>query len=263
MQNEKFKISSPSPDLPTIPRLWARDITPEKIGQVMAENHERIALFSDEAGIFDIMGGRYSSGGSQISTSSYKRTRAFRIGWTGGSRPPITMKHPALAIGISPQPSVLRALGENKVFRGRGLLARLLYAMPTSLLGKRTFSGNPVSPAVSARYAAHIQALLSIQPPYGEEREQDSTPSCQTNKPPMNYATFPCMSKACCKRWRAIRTHQGLGRQTTGSSGPHCWSSALCSLCTRPALDRPRSALDHERGRSAGRSARAARLGSL
>jgi putative DNA primase/helicase len=170
-KREIQNLEASLPELPAVPRLWAQDITPEKIGQVMAENHERIALFSDEAGLFDIMGGRYSSGVANLDIFLQAHS-GFSYRVDRGSRLPITMKHPALAIGISPQPSVLRAMGENKVFRGRGLLARFLYALPTSLLGKRTFSRAPLSPAVSARYAANIHALLSLQPPYAEDGQQ-------------------------------------------------------------------------------------------
>ena len=48
------------PEIPAIPRLWTQDVTPEKLGVLMAENGERMAVVSDEGGIFDILAGRYS-----------------------------------------------------------------------------------------------------------------------------------------------------------------------------------------------------------
>jgi hypothetical protein len=150
--------------------LWAQDITPEKVGQVMADNGERLALLSDEAGIFDIMGGRYSAGVANLDIFLQAHSGFFyRV--DRGSRLPITMKHPALAIGLSPQPSVLRVLGENKAFRGRGLLARFLYALPMSTVGNRTFLGRPVAPHISAQYSDHIQTLLGVKPPQTEHNE--------------------------------------------------------------------------------------------
>jgi putative DNA primase/helicase len=49
-------------EVPASPRLWAEDVTPERLGQLMAEQGERLSLLSDEGGIFEIMAGRYSAG---------------------------------------------------------------------------------------------------------------------------------------------------------------------------------------------------------
>ena len=57
------EIAQPEASLPevlAIPRLWAQDVTPEKLGAMMAENGGRMAVKSDEGGIFDILAGRYS-----------------------------------------------------------------------------------------------------------------------------------------------------------------------------------------------------------
>src|SRR5262249_599257 len=48
------------PEIPVVPRLYADDVTPEQLAAIMAQNQERIAIFSDEAGVFDMMAGRYS-----------------------------------------------------------------------------------------------------------------------------------------------------------------------------------------------------------
>jgi hypothetical protein len=50
------------PHVPNAQRLWTQDVTPERLGALMAEQNERIALFSDEGGIFDVLAGRYSKG---------------------------------------------------------------------------------------------------------------------------------------------------------------------------------------------------------
>jgi hypothetical protein len=48
------------------PRLWTSDITPKHLGNVMAQNDEAMAILSDEGAIFDIIGGLYSKGKSNI-----------------------------------------------------------------------------------------------------------------------------------------------------------------------------------------------------
>src|SRR5689334_12933302 len=96
------------PDVPAYPRLIADDITPEKLGAVMAEQGEKIAIFSDEGGVLTTMGGRYNSGVANLdlllkahSGSPYRVDRASR-------EMPISMKKPALTIALAVQPQVLR-----------------------------------------------------------------------------------------------------------------------------------------------------------
>jgi hypothetical protein len=158
------------PDIPVVNKLWVQDITPEKLGEMMAENGERLALLSDEAGIFSIMGGQYNKGVANLDIFLQSHSGfPYRVHRRG--RPPIDMQHPALAIGLSPQPLILRDLGDNKAFRGRGLLARYIYAIPRSKVGSRTFAGRPVAEHVAAQYQAHIEALLTVDPPQTVENE--------------------------------------------------------------------------------------------
>ena len=91
--------------VPMIPRLLVEDITPEHVATIMSHNHERIGLISDAGGIFEIMAGRYSNGlpNLDIFLKSYSGA-AVRV--DRGSRPSILLDHPALSIGLSPQPDV-------------------------------------------------------------------------------------------------------------------------------------------------------------
>lgn len=148
------------PEIPTVPQIWAQDVTPENLGTIMANNNERMAILSDEAGIFDILGGRYSSGIPNLDLflqghagSSIKVNR--------GSRPPVFMQTPALTLGLSPQPDVLRGLTEKPSFRGRGLLGRFLYVLPASNLGYRTLDASPIFPDYKARYDGILTGILN------------------------------------------------------------------------------------------------------
>lgn len=53
-------------DIPTLPRLWTDDITPERLATLMAENYERMGILSAEGGVFGIMAGRYSNGSPNL-----------------------------------------------------------------------------------------------------------------------------------------------------------------------------------------------------
>lgn len=63
---------------------------------------------------------------------------------------------------LSPQPDLLSGLAAKPGFRGRGLLARFLYALPTSTLGYRTGLSSAVSDRVAGEYAKNIKALLGL-----------------------------------------------------------------------------------------------------
>ena len=53
------------------------------------------------------------------------------------SRKSICVERPALTCAYAIQPQVVEGLAENTAFRGRGLLARFLYAAPQSWIGRR------------------------------------------------------------------------------------------------------------------------------
>ena len=152
------------PEVPPIPRLWAQDITPEKLGQLMADHGEKIAVMSDEGGIFDILAGRYSGGIPNLDVFLQSHAGSpVRV--DRGSRKSVHMNSPALTMGLSPQPEVLRSLTGKPGFRGRGLLARFLYALPESRLGFRLLNCDPISEGIFSAYNKGIRSLLDIKPP--------------------------------------------------------------------------------------------------
>jgi hypothetical protein len=139
------------------PRMLADDATPEALASLLAE-HGRIALLSPEGGVFDMMAGRYQSNGPNLDV--YLKGHAgdaIRIDRKG--RPPEFVDRPALTVGLAVQPEVLRVLKDHPGFRGRGLLARFLYALPPDTVGRRKIGALPVPPEVADRYRVELQAL--------------------------------------------------------------------------------------------------------
>lgn len=159
-KDEAAKLEEQIKGIPIVPQLWTADITPENLGMLMAENGECMAFLSDEAGVFDILSGRYSSGIPNLDlflqAHSGSPTRVNR-----GSRPPVFLNHPALTMGLTPQPDVLRGLARTPAFRGRGLLARFLYALPASNLGIRTLDVQPLSSATQEGFNTVIIQILN------------------------------------------------------------------------------------------------------
>lgn len=160
LKKDIAQLEADLPEIPTAPQAWAQDVTPENLGTIMADNNERMAILSDESGIFDILAGRYSGGIPNLDL--------FLQGHAGspvrvnrGSRPPVFMQNPALTFGLSPQPDVLRGLTEKPSFRGRGLLGRFLYALPASNLGYRTLDARPLLPDTRSRYEGILTAMLN------------------------------------------------------------------------------------------------------
>jgi len=119
---------------------------------------------SPEGDVFDIMAGRYSNN-SLPNLGVYLKGHAgddIRVNRVNRDRPPQFIHEPALTIGIAVQPDVLRGLVHRKGFRGRGLLARFLYSMPESLLGRRKVNTLAVTQDVSFAYRALIRQALRL-----------------------------------------------------------------------------------------------------
>ncbi len=161
-QQEIFTLEKKIEEPPGFPQLWTSDITPENLGTLMVSNNECMSVLSDEAGIFDILAGRYSSGVPNLDLFLKSHTgssaRVNRIG-----RPPDLLERAILTMGLTPQPDVLKGLGRNHAFRGRGLLGRFLYAMPYSNLGKRDLDAAPLLPEVEANYHRVLQEILEFE----------------------------------------------------------------------------------------------------
>ena len=149
-------------------RLLADDTTPEALVSLMSANDGRMGIVSDEGGIFDIIAGRYSNGKVNMDV--------FLKAYTGGylridrmGRPSEVIEHPSLTMLLMVQPVVLEVIMGNQDFAGRGFLARPLYSIPVSTVGRRTYDTPPIPREVEAGYSDLIESLLSV-PELGEAR---------------------------------------------------------------------------------------------
>jgi hypothetical protein len=148
--------------VPVAPRLLASDTTAEKLSNLLLSQGGKMAVMSPEGDLFDSLAGRYGGGGSPnfgvyLNGHAGDDLRVDRIG-----RPPEFVKEPALTIGVAVQPDVIRCLADKPGFRGRGLIARFLFAMPESLVGRRDPDPPPVPAAVRAEYDLRVRALLEL-----------------------------------------------------------------------------------------------------
>lgn len=142
-------------------QLIADDATPEAVKTLLTEQEGRLGILSAEGGIFELMAGRYSANGAP-------NLEVFLQGHAGeeivvnrrGRREQIA--DPALTIGTAIQPDVLRTLADRPAFRGRGLVARFLYALPESYVGRRIIKPPTIPGDASDAYNTLITALLDL-----------------------------------------------------------------------------------------------------
>ena len=160
--------------VPHKPVYLCDDITPEALGQLMADNREQMAVLSAEGGFFTMIGGLYHHGEANLDlvlkAHSSDAWSNNRIG-----REAKTMDSPSLTLGLAVQPNVLEEIGKNSDFRGRGLSARFLYSICQSKAGQRKRHSTPVPDDVERRYSELIFSLMAVD---GEHR-LDLTPEAQ------------------------------------------------------------------------------------
>jgi hypothetical protein len=140
------------------PKLTCDDVTAEALARVLSENDEHTGLFSAEGGPFEVLAGRYSTAPSiemHLKAHAGDSHDVDRIG-----RPSIKLRAPLLVIAMTVQPSVIAGLASKPTFRDRGLLARILYSLPTSALGSRAVNAREVPRSVAEAYEAALAGLL-------------------------------------------------------------------------------------------------------
>jgi len=144
-----------------MPRLIVDDATAEAVEMALAAQGGRLVVAGAEGGVFDVMGGRYSSGSANLDCflkgHAGDDLRVDRV--TRGS---LIVDRVCLTLAYAVQPEVLRGMAAQRAFRGRGLVGRFLYSLPESPLGSRRIDPEPVGDAVAADYASAVRRLAEI-----------------------------------------------------------------------------------------------------
>ncbi len=166
---KKLKQQLDGLKVPAEPQLIADDITSEELATKLAEQGGRMAIFSAEGGIFEVMGGRYSSGSANIDV--YLKAHPGDLLRINRRNRAEYIEAPALTLGLAVQPDVIQGLASKPGFRGRGLVGRFLYALPPSSVGKRKIRPAPLRDEAKHTYARNIGNLARIQP-YGTDADQ-------------------------------------------------------------------------------------------
>ena len=152
------------------PQLITTSITAEKLEQLLVDHHERMAILSDEGGIFQTMSGQYTGGVANIDV--YLKSHSGSSLHVNRAKRNAHLERPALSFGLAIQPGIMAESAKTKRFVDSGLLARFLYAIPKSNVGKRDVRERYAIPgAVTAAWEGNIQSLLdSMDLPIGAPR---------------------------------------------------------------------------------------------
>ena len=146
--------------MPVEPRLLADDATPEALASLMA----------DHGG----PDGRPLRRGRHIRPDRravQQRPKAnldlYLKAWSGSphrvdrkGRPAEHIERPALTVGLTVQPDVLRSIAGLPGFRGRGLIGRHLFSLPSSLLGRRDRARPQVADEDTEAFRQTMAALV-------------------------------------------------------------------------------------------------------
>jgi replicative DNA helicase len=165
-ENVRAEIEREETDMPEeirAPRLFTGDTTAERLQAMLVEHGERMAVHSDEAGIFSIMAGIYNGGAANIDVFLQGHAGSpMRVDRAGRSA---HVDKPALSFGLLIQPDVMSEAAGSSRFRGSGLLARFLFAMPASNVGTRDVRQHTTIPEeVADEYERYLFSLLQGVP---------------------------------------------------------------------------------------------------
>lgn len=130
---------------------------------LLAEQGGRIASLSPEGGVFDLMAGMYSRNGMAQFDVYLKEHSGDDLITDRVSRKSVRVSRPAITCGYAIQPQVIKGLAGNAAFRGRGLLARYLYAAPQSWIGNREIAPAAVPEATREAYHRTVRALAELE----------------------------------------------------------------------------------------------------
>lgn len=146
--------------VPTHPRILADDATPESLASLLHEQGGRLALFSDEGEVFNMMAGRYSAAGPNFGVFLKAHVGSpIRVDRKG--RDPEIIARPALTMGLTIQPEMLAALSSIPGARGRGLLGRILWSVPMGRVGTRNPRVPGIPDALEAQYLDEMAVLFA------------------------------------------------------------------------------------------------------
>lgn len=161
LRRELKDLMKEAPVPVSCPQLVMGSFSEAALVEALKANRENMFVYSDEGGMFEELAGRHNGGKTEIEVilkahagSPYTSNRVAR-GVTH-------LKNPLMSIAISPQPSVLMSLGKKDGFLGKGLLARWIWVIPSTMLGYRSHQYPQIPENFKDEYKANVKAIASM-----------------------------------------------------------------------------------------------------
>ena len=148
------------PEVVDLPNLLQSDITSEALVKQLKANGEVCGVISAEADPIEVALGLYSDKpnfSAYLKGFSVERYTSNRVG--GGET---VIEQPRIVLSVMMQREPMEKLSESRVARKRGFLARCFFAVPTSLVGGRNLTPEPVSGVSREWWHGKVKGLLSL-----------------------------------------------------------------------------------------------------
>ncbi len=156
---------------PVSPYILVGDTTVEALSNLMELTGETAGVFTDEADFFKIIAGLYNKGQTGnigLVLDAYDGTQFNRTRGNGA----IWLKRPLLSMCLFTQPNLFEATQENAELQGRGMVGRLLFCEPTSMVGRRDVRCNvPIDMEALRDYTQLLTEFLDM-----EQKDNETIP---------------------------------------------------------------------------------------
>jgi hypothetical protein len=207
-------------DVPDAPQLFCDDETPENLARLLSRQGGRMLQTSAEGTAFEIAKGRYSE---TANFDVYLKGHAgdtLRVGRI--SRQGETVEQPALSVAVAVQPDVIRGLATEASMKGRGFLARYLFGVPKSLVGRRKTKPKPMPTTVANAYREKMQLVWALEGKKGGN-----------GKPTTTFIRFSPSADAKMEEFEAwLEPQLGDGEPLSSLAG---WANKLAGAIARIA----------------------------
>ena len=162
------------PEIERLPKLFTNNVTPESLITELSENNNKMAIISDEGGVFENLSGLYSNGRANVDVL----TKGIEGGDIRVKRNDFDIElNPYLTLFFMVQPVVLENMKNKNIFRGIGFFERILYLFPENYVGSRKFNNYSIPEDISNNYSNLIKDLIE----YISVLEQQETLNLSTD----------------------------------------------------------------------------------
>ena len=163
IRKEAIELAANMAEVPPAPRLLCGDVTSEGLAVLLAQHGGRMLQADAEGGtFFSIIGGAYSKNGAASLDIHLKAHAGDAIRVDRATRGASCVTAPALTLMLTGQPDLLRRIKGVEEMRGRGLLARFVYVLPSRMVGRRQFDNIRLDEAAAAAFSQAVKAVLSV-----------------------------------------------------------------------------------------------------